>query len=857
MEGAAASAATGALQPVVEKLTALLGDEHERFKPTRGEIELLAQELDAIKAFLIEKSEVEDPGEEDRLWMKDVRELSYDIEDSLDEFMLHAGDKSAKPDGFMEKIRSLLENTKSCHRIAKEIEDLKKKAIDAAERNQRYSAGDQPVASAYIASVDPRALAMFEDVTKLIGIDGPNGELIRLLEKDETGDGSAQQQTRVISIVGSGGTGKTTLAHQVYQKLEGRYNHRAFLSVSRNPDIKGILRTILYEVVRQKDFEAVIKGDYVSRVDGEDQLVTKIREYLTGKRYFILLDDIWDVQTWNSIKDIFPMTSCGSKIITTTCTNDVAQECCRSSTNGHIYNITPLSMADSTQLFYRRLFNPEEKCPSHLEEISGQILEKCAGLPLAITAISGLLSSKKKTKEKWDRVKKLIGRGLERNSSDEVMSKILSLSYFDLPLHLKACLLYLSIFPKYYTIGKQNLIRRWIGEGFIHEQNGISAAYDLGERCFNDLINRSLIQPAGRDKFFEVNSCRVHDTVFDFIVSKAIEENFVTLIGVPGVNPIAGNKVRRLSIQNDGEIPSELVLSSVRSLNVFGGNMEIPSLLEFRLLHVLAFEDCKQLKDDHLADVGNLLHLRHLRLNHANAVTKLPEATAELKHLGTLEVHGHDTLMEIPAAICQVGRLECLVTLVVTDDYAVLPDKIVDMKALRVLEGVSVYRQSIDFIRRLGELTDLRKLGMIFVNSYADEEWEEKYEEIVSSIYKLTKANLDSLHIYTLNEPPELLDNLSKEHPDPLGLRELVIEGDAVSGLAAWWGLLVNLQKLLFCADESVSEEDVETLRSLPFLEYLCIHLWDAPEDPEVKAPLERAMKAHPNLPKLIWVDLD
>lgn len=698
---------------------------------------------------------------------------------------------------------------------------------------------------------------MFEDVTKLIGIDGPNGELIRLLEKDETGDGSAQQQTRVISIVGSGGTGKTTLAHQVYQKLEGRYNHRAFLSVSRNPDIKGILRTILYEVVRQKDFEAVIKGDYVSRVDGEDQLVTKIREYLTGKRYFILLDDIWDVQTWNSIKDIFPMTSCGSKIITTTCTNDVAQECCRSSTNGHIYNITPLSMADSTQLFYRRLFNPEEKCPSHLEEISGQILEKCAGLPLAITAISGLLSSKKKTKEKWDRVKKLIGRGLERNSSDEVMSKILSLSYFDLPLHLKACLLYLSIFPKYYTIGKQNLIRRWIGEGFIHEQNGISAAYDLGERCFNDLINRSLIQPAGRDKFFEVNSCRVHDTVFDFIVSKAIEENFVTLIGVPGVNPIAGNKVRRLSIQNDGEIPSELVLSSVRSLNVFGGNMEIPSLLEFRLLHVLAFEDCKQLKDDHLADVGNLLHLRHLRLNHANAVTKLPEATAELKHLGTLEVHGHDTLMEIPAAICQVGRLECLVTLVVTDDYAVLPDKIVDMKALRVLEGVSVYRQSIDFIRRLGELTDLRKLGMIFVNSYADEEWEEKYEEIVSSIYKLTKANLDSLHIYTLNEPPELLDNLSKEHPDPLGLRELVIEGDAVSGLAAWWGLLVNLQKLLFCADESVSEEDVETLRSLPFLEYLCIHLWDAPEDPEVKAPLERAMKAHPNLPKLIWVDLD
>ena len=566
-----------------------------------------------------------------------------------------------------------------------------------------------------------------------------------------------------------------------------------------------------------------------------------------------MLDDIWDLKTWNAIKDIFPMTSCGSKIISTTRIIDVAQECCRSSTNGHIYNIRPLSMEHSAQLFYRRLFNPEEKCPSQLEEISSQILEKCAGLPLAIMAISGLLSSKEKTKEQWDQVKNSIGRGLERNSSVEVISEILSLSYFDLPLHLKTCLLYLSIFPKDYTIGKEDLIRRWIAERFVHEQNGI-AAYDLGERCFNDLINRSLIQPGGKDKFGEVNSCRVHDTVLDFIVSMAIEENFVTLIGVPGINPIAGNKVRRLSIQNDGQIPSGLILSSVRSLNVFGGNVEIPSLSELRLLRVLAFEDCEQLADDHLADVGNLLHLRYLKLNHAHSVTKLPQETAELQHLRTLEVHGHNKIMEIPTAICQVERLECLVTLV-TDDYTILPDEIADMKALRVLEGVNVYIHSVDFIKRFGELTNLRKLGMLFANSDADEEWEEKYGEIVSSIYKLTQANLDSLHIHTVNEPPELLDNLSKEHPEPLGLRELVIEGDDVSGLAAWWGLLMNLQKLLFCAYERVSDEDVETLRSLSDLKYLCIHLWDAPDDPEVKAPLERAMKAHPNRPKLVWID--
>ena len=286
------SAAAGVLQPVVEKLTnLLLGEDHKRFEPMRGEIESLTHELDAMMAFLIERSKVEDPDDgQDRLWMKDVRELSYDIEDSLDEFLLHATDRSAEPDGFMEKVRSLVERTKSRHRVAREIGDLKKKAIEAAERNQSsYRAGDQPVVSATAtnASIDPRALAMLEDATKLAGIDGPNGELIRLLEEDQTGHDSVHQQARVVSIVGSGGIGKTALAHQVYQAHNGGFLHRAFLSVSRNPDIKGILRSVLYQVVSPKDYEAVVKGDHVIREAGADQLITKIREYLTDRRYYL------------------------------------------------------------------------------------------------------------------------------------------------------------------------------------------------------------------------------------------------------------------------------------------------------------------------------------------------------------------------------------------------------------------------------------------------------------------------------------------------------------------------------------------------------------------------------------------
>lgn len=236
---------------------------------------------------------------------------------------------------------------------------------------------------------------------------------------------------------------------------------------------------------------------------------------------------------------------------------------------------------------------PKKNALHTLEGISDQILDKCAGLPLAIIVISGVLAHWTSEKELWEQVKDSIGHAL-RNSTIEDMVNIISLSYMDLPPHLKTCLLYLSIFPKDHAIEKENLIRRWIGEGFIHKRDGYTL-HESGEMCFNELINRSLIHPTEIDRIFgdEVKSCRLHDTVFDFIVSKAVEENFVTIIGVPSVvNPDPKGKVRRVSLQNDGEIPPGLDVSHARSLHVFGRNAKIPSLLECLLLRVLDFNEC-------------------------------------------------------------------------------------------------------------------------------------------------------------------------------------------------------------------------------------------------------------------------
>ncbi|KAE8818031.1 Disease resistance protein RPH8A [Hordeum vulgare] len=482
-------------------------------------------------------------------------------------------------------------------------------------------------------------------------------------------------------------------------------------------------------------------------------------------------------------------------------------------------------MVHSRQLFYARLFNPEEKCPSYLQGISGPILDKCAGLPLAIIAICGVLADKASENGIWEQVKDSIGPALQ-NSIVEDMVNIISLSYLDLPPHLKTCLLYLSIFPERHIIEKENLIRRWIGEGFIQKRVGYTV-YESGEMFFNELINRRLIQAAQMDETFgdEVKSCRVHGTVHDFVVSKAVEGNFVTILGVHGViNPNTKAKIRRVSLQNDGKIPLGLDISSARSLHVFGRNVKIPSLSEFPLLRVLDFEDCSQLEDDHLAGIGNLLHLKYLRFKHANAVKKLPEQVARLQHL-KIDVEGYRKLMEIPMTIQK--QLDCYST---------------------------------EFLKRLGQLKKLRKLGIIW-NMYdmgncdvnfekEEEEIEEDEEEFLSSICELSKAGLESLHIFV----KEAADEYFKRSwfPDPeCGLRELIIAGDYLSEVPGWVASLVNLEKLCITM-EVINARDVEILRGLPRLRYLRISVYDD-ELSVPQAAVEKAMEEHPNRPILVW----
>ncbi|XP_066381400.1 disease resistance protein RPP13-like [Miscanthus floridulus] len=202
-------------------------------------------------------------------------------------------------------------------------------------------------------------------------------------------------------------------------------------------------------------------------------------------RYFIVIDDVWEVRTWEAIKLALVENNHGSKVITTTRNIDVAKA------SGEVYKLKQLSYDDSMKLFYTRLSRADQKfLDNHPDDISEKILKKCAGIPLAIITMASLLAGKPESE--WSMVYNSIGFHTTDNREAEDTMTILSFSYYDLPPHLRTCLLYLSTYPEDYKIEKDLLIWKWIAEGFIDGKQG-TRLFELGERYFNDLINRSLI----------------------------------------------------------------------------------------------------------------------------------------------------------------------------------------------------------------------------------------------------------------------------------------------------------------------------------------------------------------------------
>ncbi|XP_052136661.1 disease resistance protein PIK6-NP-like [Oryza glaberrima] len=800
---------TGAMGTLLPKLANLLTEEYKLHKNLRGEVLFLKAELESMEAALLKISEApidQPPDPQVKLWARDVRDLSYDIEDSVDKFMVRVDTDVREKSrscfrGFIDRGVRLLTRAKVRHNIGTDIKEIKSQIKEVSERRDRYkvdSVATKPIGP----TIDRfRLSAMYKKVTELVAIDETSDELVKRIMGE---DDESKQKLKIVSIVGVGGLGKTTLANVVYERIITMFDCSAFVSISLNPDMERIFKNMLYQLDMGKYF------DIHQKTWDEAQLINELREFLRNKRYFIVVDDIWDKSTWKMIKCSLPENEHGSGIITTTRILDVGKQV------GGVYQLKPLSMLDSVKLFYLRIFGYEDKCPTELAQLSENILKKCGGLPLAIITIASMLAckiGKENLHKYWSKVYQSLGSGLEDSLDIKNMRKILSISYHDLPPHLKTCLLYLSLYPEDSEINTHDLIWKWVGEGFVHRQCGRSF-YEVGEEYFDELINKSLIQPAyistGNKKEM---SCRVHDMVLDLITSLSNEECFLTTLC--GQQHITLNcKVRRLSVQitneNGAKQMSTLSLSHTRSLFLFSGFnlVNIPALSSFPVLRVLDLSSCLLVDNHHLKDICKyLFHLRYLDLSRTS-ITEIPRQIENLQLLQVLHLRGTG-IRKFPSTFVQLGQLVCLTI----DSTIQLPNGFGNLKHLEELEA-NIEIISEPNIHDLGMLTELTRLHIGF------REWHKSYEEplhqCLSNLIGLEYLRIDGCY----GSLDSACDSLSQ------GPHQQVCSIDmwerTIHAVPNWMAGLSTLSKLEIVVERLV-ERDLQMLGRLPSLGHLSL----------------------------------
>ncbi|XP_044978819.1 disease resistance protein RPM1-like [Hordeum vulgare subsp. vulgare] len=784
----------------------LLGKEAAALRGLFSKIRRSKTELESMQAYLQEAERFRDTDKTTAIFIGEIRGLAFQIEDVVDEFTYKL--EEFKHGGFASKMKKRLKHIKTWHRLAAKLQEIETQLQDAKGRKKDYTLTGRS-ASATRSTSQGQALH-FTRNEDLVGIEENKERLIQWLTSGSGGgDGLEQRSIKVTTVWGMPGVGKTTLVAHVYNTLKVDFDAAAWVTVSKSCHIEDLLKKIAAQFGIAVDVANVeMRG-----------LAESIHNYLQGKKYILVLDDVWTPLVWSEIRNAFPTSNCTGRFVITSRKHEVSLL----ATWEFAIHLEPLQEHHSWLLFCKGAFwnDDDKECPVELQELAHKFIAKCQGLPIAIACIGRLLSWKRPTSAEWEDVY----RGLDSQLTKDVIPDahmILKVSLEDLPYDLKNCFLHCALSPEDYVLKRRKTMRLWIAAGFIREKDDSKTLEEVAEGYLAELVNRSLLQVVERNYAGRVKYCRMHDVIRLLALNKAKEECFGKVYNGSATGAFSVEGARRISVHEGNlEQLSRSGTTHLRAIYVFERYIEVdllkPILTSSKLLTMLDLQGtCIKMLP---SEVFNLFNLRYLGLRDTE-MESLPEALGRLQNLEVLDA-SKSKLTYLPNSVVKLKKLRYLYawSVVASEEFEIgnlggvkVPNGIQQLAGLRALQSA---KATPEFLREVVALTELRTFGVCNVRSEQSADLSNAITRMSHLVHLeiVAAAENEVLQFEGLYLPPTL---------SSLGLARQ-LEKTSIPQLFSSWSHLHSLTRL-HLAFSNIDEQTIfclHMLRGLHFLEVM------------------------------------
>ncbi|VAH12157.1 unnamed protein product [Triticum turgidum subsp. durum] len=673
---------TMALRPLVStlmnKASSSLLDQYEVMEGMEEQHKILKRKLPAIIDVI---TDVEDQAmaqrEGAKAWLQELRTVAYGANEVFDEFKYEALRREAKKNGHYRKLGfDVIKLFPTHNRVAFRYKMGRKlclilQAVEVLIAEMQvfgFKYQPQPPVSKewrhtdYV-SIDPQEIASrsrYKDKKNIIDI--------------LVGEASNADLT-VVPVVAMGGLGKTTLVQLIYNdpEIQKHFQLLLWVCVSDTFDVNSMAKSI-------------VEASPNKNVDTDKPPLDRLQKLVSGQRYLLVLDDVWDnkeLRKWERLK-VCLHGGMGSAVLTTTRDKRVAEIM---GADRAPYNLNALEDHFIKEIIVDRTFNSENGKPPELLEMVGEIVKRCCGSPLAATALGSVLRTKTSVEE-W----KAISSRSSICTYETGILPILKLSYNDLPAHMKQCFALCAVFPKDYKINVEKLIQIWIANGFIpeHKEDSLET---FGKHIFDELVSRSFFLDieTSKDKLecYSITTCKIHDLMHD-IAMFVMEKECVVATRKPSKLEWLLDTARHLflsceetegilndalekkspAIQTlicDSPIRSSLKhISKYSSLHALKLCLATKSfLLKPKYLHHLRYLDLSESSIEALPeDISILYNLQVLDLSNCHYLERLPRKMKYMTSLRHLYTHGCLALKSMPPGLENLTKLQALTVFV-------------------------------------------------------------------------------------------------------------------------------------------------------------------------------------------------